>query len=136
MRGAISAGESIDLKNVRANAFPFLTPTYLPEATMIVSGRWWGGGEVVEIHTRTAVPELVSGRLTIKQWTERAEQSTGMVGRDAAARTRRIAGERWFISSADDGPMMMEGRVGNINVQVLSLFSEEETSQVVASLQH
>lgn len=86
-----AAGETTDIKELQANAtFSILLPSYLPERTSIVSGRWWANGEVVEIHTLTEIPDLPRGRITIKEWTEAGVSSEGRPGRDKRATTRNV----------------------------------------------
>jgi hypothetical protein len=129
-----AAGETTDIRELQANAtFSVLLPSYLPERTSIVSGRWWANGEVVEIHTRTEIPDALRGRITIKEWTDAAVASEGRPGRDERAAMRKVQGEDWFLTHGDR-VLLLEGRIKSLNVQILSLFPEREAEKVANSL--
>jgi hypothetical protein len=126
-------GESTSLADVQDNAtFPILYPTYLPPVTSVIAGRWWAGGEVVELHIKTETGDLLRGRITIKEWTEAGVSSAGRPGRNANATRVKIGEGEWFWSPSEIS--MLEGRSNGLNIQILTVFPLEVAAEVAGSL--
>lgn len=63
----------------------------------------------------------------------RIEPRPAPPGRNADAKRTAIGGTDWFVSPSD-AVALYEGRVRNVNVQVLSVLPESETERVLRSL--
>lgn len=142
---AVAEGDTTDLGKVWRNAaFPVLFPKYLPEATTVVSGRWWADGQVVELHTRTD-GELDSpsddgdnelrGKITIKEWTDAGNPAAGLPGRNPDATRHSIDGRRWHLSSSPENDIVfLEGTISGLHVQLVSTFPLKEAERVIRGL--